>query len=120
MKMLKRAMLAVPVVLAAPLPALAQHPAQVVCRQAPGMLPGPLVPNEATARAIFLVVENGRGGPGDPRRFPTVYVTDEGARWSVSRGQAKSTPRAERVDGGGELQITIDKCTGQMGASFQR
>ena len=89
-----------------------------VCQKEPGQIAGPFVPDAATARAIFLAVETGRGPGADKGRFPVVKAQDEGDHWSVFRTQRPPEGSAQRifqrVDGGGQLELRVDKCTGAI------
>jgi hypothetical protein len=85
------------------------------CQKQPGYIAGPLVPDSATARAIFLVVEK-TIRRADVKNYPLVTVVDDGDHWSVFR--AAPTPnhpfgKGEVIVsiGGGQLEMDIDKCS---------
>ncbi len=83
------------------------EPSKLKCKRADEALPGPLVPNEETARAIFLAVERARFPEADPANFPDVVALDEGDHWAVFRFTQRPG-----VKGGGQLEMEIGKCTG--------
>src|ERR1700722_16281664 len=57
---------------------------RVVCKPKHSFLE-PYVPDAATAKAVFLVVEKARVPHADRTTFPMVDVFDKGDRWVVFR-----------------------------------
>lgn len=97
-----------------------------VCKKEPGLIAGPFVPDKETALAIFHAVERVKDPYVDKKRLPVVEVSDEGATWVVWRTH-RAKPLYKRrdgtvvfrnFDGGGGLEVTIDKCSGAMSAHY--
>jgi hypothetical protein len=100
----------------------------VSCAVESGSATKPLVSTTGEARNIFLAVARVR----DQRhRYSgrTVVVEDHGDSWSVfvwTPPIVKTDPRQPEVEtvgtteGGGTLELKIDKCNGAMSASFSR
>jgi hypothetical protein len=97
------------------------------CEKEPGYIAGPFVPDEATARAIYVAVEATKGSQEHKAKYPIITVVDEGNHWGVFRTRPVPTKRLPngdiavvKEDGGGMLELEIDKCNGAMRASFSR
>lgn len=110
---------------------VARASAEDVCPKKDGLLPGPAVPTAAVAKQIYIAVAKGLY-PETWRKYPKIFVTDEGTHWGV--GQAPPVPPVKTsrnakgetietvlvVTGGGALQMEIDKCDGAVAMSFSR
>ena len=92
------------------------------CTHTDGLIDGPFVPNAAIAAAIYKAVRLGvRNGPNP--KFPEVEVTDAGEHWEVMENhkRAPSSDPMMMTFGGGQLHLSIDKCTGAISdAAYNR
>ena len=92
-------------------------PAGLVCPKSDGFS-GPFVPTTQVAEAIYRAVAN-EILPVALNRYPIITVDDEGDHWSISqtRNEPKREPSPNSViitAGGGQLHMSIDKCTGAI------
>lgn len=95
--------------------ALAAEPP--ACPPRSGKPGAPLVSRPETARAIFLAVEADVFPQADRAGFPAVDVNDDGKHWTVYRWRPpQPLPNGEMrlTAGGGQLSLTVDKCTGEV------
>lgn len=95
--------------------------------KAPGYIAGPFVPDVATARAIFVAVEATKGSKEEKAKYPIIEVVDEGDHWGVFRTRPAPTKRLPngdiavvKEDGGGTLELGIDKCNGAIRGAYSR
>ncbi len=102
------------------------------CIGEPGTIPGPLVPTEKIAKEIYVSIARGLR-PRTWRKYPRIFVLDEGDRWAVGQTTAESPPAESFPDsqakrsqvvtmqgGGGNLEMEIDKCTAAVSAHLAR
>lgn len=74
----------------------------------------PYISTPRAARDVFLAVEAARVPTADKAHFPLVDVLERGSHWLVVRHSAA-------MIGGGQLELEISKCTGQIfRASFAK
>ena len=88
-----------------------------------GLGGNPLVPDAATAKAIFVAVARAVW-PDNLRTFPVVVAEDKGDHWEVGDERRKKPVRLNCASdspqsiivmaGGGMLSMNIDKCTGAI------
>jgi hypothetical protein len=80
-----------------------------VCHHQDGMIDGPVVPTAEVARGIFTAVAKPLQSEQAASKY-VLTVVDNGSAWGLH--QALPTP----TDGGGGLEMRIDKCTGAVSA----
>ena len=99
-------------VVAIPLASHAQAKELHPCPPRWGQPGAPLVPDEETARRIYLAVEDSFNPGADRKGFPEVKADDEGDCWEVFRWKPPiQTPNGWLVtEGGGQLEMGIAKC----------
>jgi hypothetical protein len=101
------------------------------CLKKDGMIPGPVVPNKEIAKQIYIAIAKGLY-PKTWRRYPRIFVIDDGASWGV--GQDTPPPpsktyrdaKGELIEtvtvsgGGGALEMDINKCDAGVVMHFSR
>jgi hypothetical protein len=97
------------------------------CPKQPGMIGDAIVATADTARSIYLSVAKQRGDKVSPGN--DVVVDDDGERWVVYQ-HPKDSPATNHIatgeevttiiQGGGTLDMEIDKCTGAIRAHYSR
>jgi len=99
----------------------------VQCAKRDGLLPDPVVPTADAAKAIYSAIARSSPrlhkleGPGP------ITVIDEGSQWGVTHYvdpkvslRPDHTETVKMVGGGGDLAMTINKCTGTIEMSLNR
>ena len=92
------------------------------CTHTDGLIDGPFAPNASIAAAIYRAVRAGVGRGPKPQ-FPEIEVTDAGEHWEVmeNRKRPPSSDPMVAAHGGGQLYLSIDKCTGAISdAAYNR
>jgi hypothetical protein len=104
---------------------------QIVCRKDPGLLAGPAVPTKEVARQIYVTIASALY-PNSWRKYRTIFVLDEGTKWGVGQRpdstgvtmrkneQGEVIESVTTVEGGGSLEMDIDKCNASVSMSFSR
>ena len=93
------------------------------CPHAEGDVDGPFVPNEATARRVYLALRTSIEPQRHTAARTRLFVRDGGDRWTIYESAPVTRVNGgwAVVMGGGGLAITLDKCSGAVtSAHFQR